>query len=628
MLMKNKLSFIIKMFILVIAASVFLAIFLVACYMVPLDEVNYALSIEEFDQEGWYSNVLELRPGYDQNFFSEEPGIQPVSNDRADYTRAAGLSEKGPLYNAMAMIDDEGNHYARYWHGYAGVIRLLLTFFDCKEIKFLSFIFQLFLLFMVAIAVYSKEGIKFVLLLITQYILLMPLAVSVSMVFAFSIDIALIGVLFYSYRKNRLENIGKLCYFFCVLGILTCFFEELVFGVLTWGIVIFWAIIFDGKNVPVKRNILRVVSSGLSWMWGYGAVWFLKWVFASVVMRENIILNGIGSVTERSSSNNSLDDVKISGIGRLLDRFNALGENYKYYCYAVFFAVLALWAIWLICKLCRSGMVIDNRIPSLGLIAIAPAVWYFILANHTLGHRFMTYRIWNTAIISVLAIIMISSEKRSSIKEKIRFKILVLSVSCLLSVICACIKTEGTDVRNLVVPPFEMEFSEFEGGIARTTLIPTFRKINDIGLIISPGSSDGKYNIRLLHDDTVLYEDTIAAEDFCESPWQMRDYDWKVTPGNRYELEIIPVFSSGSEGSITVCVPGTDRIGEMGYLNTIDKAKEVQLYTWLACSTGVHGRKWIFYFLTWLMVFVSIFLVCGNIYTSLSVNKAGLKENK
>ena len=626
--MKDKVIFSLKMFLLVVAASLGLAVLLTICYIVPLDEVNYTLSVEELRQEGWYSDVLEQRPGYDQNFFSEAPGIQPVANDLSDYIRAAGLSNRGPLYNAMAMVDEDGEHYARYWHGYAGILRLLLIIMDCKEIKFLSFAFQLFLVLMVAIGIYTKLGIRHTLLFLTQYLLLMPLTVSISMVFAFSIDIALMGILTCIHLKDKLAEKSRLCYFFCLIGLLTCFFEELVFGILTWGMVILWMILLNGKETDAGHNVSNVVFTGLSWVWGYGGIWFMKWIYASIVMGENIVANGLSSVFERSSSSNFLDEVSGSAFSRLLDRFSALSENYKYYFYTVFFLILAAWIVYLVDRLLGSGIDPDSRIPALGLVSAAPAVWYFLLANHTLGHRFMTYRIWNFGIIAVLAVVLLASEKRSEIGYRIRFKVIMLIVSVLAAGVFTYLKTEKTDVRNLEALSFEVGFDAFEDNVLRTSIVPTFRTIESMGLVMSPASVEGEYCIRLMESDKIVYEKTIAMADFCESSWQVTALDWKVKPGTQYYLEIVPICSEGMAGTVTICDSGSYGIPEMGNLQINEQAGDTQLYTWLVCLKGVSGRKALFWFLTWFTVFVCLFLVADNCVSALSSFKAGKRESK
>ncbi len=557
--MKSRFIVFIKLILLVPVTAIVLSLFLTLCYCVPLDRVNYQMSVDELENEGWYTDVLELRPGYDEKFFSDQPGIQHVFNDRADYVRAAGLTDKGPLYNAMAMVSEDGEHYARYWHGYAGVLRLLLQFFDCKEIKFLSFIFQILLVLLVAFKVKEKAGMPLALLFLTQYVLLMPLAVSQSMVFAFSIDLSFITILAYLTWKKRFESSAWFLGLFCMLGILTCFFEELFFGVLTWGIAITWIIIFSGNDHSSAENVRSTVYSGLSWVWGYGGIWFMKWVLATMVMGENIVENGIESVLMRSSSAADAENSKI-GLQSVLERFSAISENYKYYFYTVYFLILMLWVVYLTCRFIRYRIRNIAPVPALGLVALSPIVWYLALSNHTLGHRFMTYRIMNCGIIAVLAILLVSAgsagntEKTNKVKET-GFRALLLGVSFVMALIAASLKTEEAESKNVEIPGADIRFADYAGNMLSMNLVPEARKITSLGIAIHPEESIGSYEFRLIWDGKVLYSVEEPVSRFSESSWQMLELDWKVKVDEEYSLEIIPKCEAGDGGTVAVCFP-------------------------------------------------------------------------
>lgn len=612
--MKARVRVLIKLILMVPVTALLLSLFLTVCYCVPLDRVNYQISVDELEKEGWYTDVLELRPGYDQNFFSDQPGIQPVCNDRGDYVRAAGLSDKGPLYNAMAMVNEHGEHYARYWHGYAGILRLLLVIFDCKEIKFLSFIFQILLVLLVTFKIKEKGGTTLSFLFLTQYLLLMPLAVSQSMVFAFSIDLSFIAVLVYLTWEKRYEKGIWFSGLFCMLGILTCFFEELVFGVLTWGIAITWIIILAGNKCSARDNVKSTILSGVSWIWGYGGIWFMKWVLATAVMNENIIADGLGSVVMRSSSSADAESGK-TGLQSVLERFSAISENYKYYFYTVYFLILALWVIYLTYRLVRYRIKQDARIPAIGMVAIAPIVWYLALSNHTLGHRFMTYRIMSCGIIAVLAILFIStfSDDKSGSREKCShrgFKVVLLVASLAMALIVTFFKTEEFESKNIDIPGDYISFADCEEGLLRMKLTPNAGKITNLGIVIRPENSTGVYEIRLLLDGKVLYSVEEPMTLFSESSWQMPELGWKVKQDKEYALEIIPKCETGDGGTVAVCYPEQISVSDLGYINGSGNA---QITYWMIYQKSVSGRKWIFYFLTWFAIFECIILVIRNI---------------
>ncbi len=612
----------VKLILFVPLMAVVLTAFLTLSYCVPLDQTNFRLTVDEYDQEGWYTNVLELRPGYDQNFFSEEPGIQNVYNDMMDYYRAAGYSDKGPLYNAMAMGSDGEGNYARYWHGYAGVLRILLRLFDGKEIKFLSFVFQFTVVVFTALMIKDREDKCLMLLFLTQYVLLMPLVVSVGMTFAFAIDISFLGILSYIRFEEQIEKYELKWIFFCLIGILTCFFEELAFGVLTWGINIVWILILIGKKHGSTENVIYTILSGLSWIWGYGGIWLMKWILSSPIIGENVFADGMDTVLFRTTS--TADSIsENTGISKVLERYQAISENYKYYYYPVFYAILALWAIYLVYRLVRRKINLDTRIPALGISAFAPVVWYIVLANHTLGHRFFTYRIFNFGIIAVLSILLISTEvvksreiAGKSWKNQIVYKSLIFGGSLIIALILASNKTEDLESKTVDIPGQRLLFTEFDNGILGVSMKPQTRKIRQLGIVLYPNTADGVYEFRLLSEGEVVYSLEKTRESFLEDNWQIMNLNWKVDPDKEYTFEIIPVCAPEDAGAVAVCFPTMPPSADFGTLPVLPEHAYTQLTYWLVYDKPVTGKKWIFYFLTWFTVFECVFIVAYNLKKS------------
>ena len=616
--MKSRLIAVLKLIFLVPVAGLVLSLFLYLCYCVPLNEENFRFSVDELDKEGWYTDVLELRPGYDQNFFSDQPGIQPVYNDMMDYYRAGGYSDKSPLYNAMAMGYDEGEPYPRYWHGYAGILRLLLIWFDCKEIKLLSFMIQFALVVCSAIIIKEHAGSGLTLLFLTQYVLLMPLAVSVSLVFSFSIDISLLGIIIYSRFSKEFQGSGNSLLFFCTIGILTCFFEELVFGVLTWGITVMWVILLFGREKKVRNNLGNVIGSGVSWIWGYGGIWVMKWIISIPVLGESVIENGIEQMMIRSSSS-SLEDAEY-GIGLLTDRISAISLNYQYYYYPLFFILILIWVLVLSFRLIICRIKYDTRIPALGLISAAPVLWYFILSNHTIGHRFMTYRIMNFGIVSVLALLYIcsegfgsnSSKVLSGIKDNLLFKSIMLVVSVVAALIIVSVQREEYESYNADIPGVDVPVSAFENGIVSLEFHPQHRKLKTLGLSLTPADCSGDYRIRLSYGEDEVYSVTYSMDRFSESPWQTLELDWLVDTDLTYRLDIIPEGASGDGGTVLVCYQDERAGADVDYFS--NNPENGRIVYWAVYKGNVIGRKWLFYFVTWFALCESFALVILNVF--------------
>lgn len=622
--MKKQIATALKMFCLVPVSGILLTLILTLCYCVPLDVVNFQLSDSELSQEGWYSDVLENRPGYDENFFSEQPGIISVFNDKMDYHRAAGYSDKSPLYNAMAMGHDGEDSYARYWHGYAGVIRILLLWFDCKEIKFLSFIFQFVLVVFIALRIRDRKGCAWMMLFLSQYFLLMPVVTSFSMVYTYSIDVSLIGLLVYERFHERLGKPFNQLLFFCIIGILTCFFEELCFGVLTWGLNILWIMILFGENQSAGKNVLSVIKTGLAWIWGYGGIWFMKWLIATPILRTNVIMDGWSTSLFRSSSNSG--EVSKQGIQRILDRLSSMSLNYKYYFYTLYFLILTAWLLILTLRIMNRKLKKDTRIPALGLISLAPMAWYFVMANHTIGHRFMTHRIFNFGIFAVLSILFICTDdlilhkdnKRTGIKNNLAFKIAMISVSSILAFIIVSSKTEEYGCNNANIPGEEALLSQFEDDKVSIEITPVYKMLKTFSLNLKPSDPNGEYEFILYLGDEAVYSKTFPMSLFADYSWQTLVLNWELDTQKTYRLEIIPYCESGDTGSVLVCYQDFRTDSDVRYFSTLPGADNVRLVYWTVYEKGLDGRLWLFYFLTWFAVFEYMALVIRNIVVNKS----------
>ncbi|MCR5604828.1 MAG: hypothetical protein K6G27_14160 [Lachnospiraceae bacterium] len=110
------------------------------------------------ESEGDRPDVLERNTGDWSNAGGFEPGIVSTTNELANLYRAGGMDDKSPVYNAIVMDSITWGPYPRYWHYYAGIIRLLLLVFDIKEIRFVNYIFQMLTVLTIMWLVSERKG--------------------------------------------------------------------------------------------------------------------------------------------------------------------------------------------------------------------------------------------------------------------------------------------------------------------------------------------------------------------------------------------------------------------------------------------------------------------------------------
>ena len=90
-------------------------------------------------------------------------------------------------------------------------------------------------------------------------------------------------------------------------------------------------------------------------------IWCVKWILATLLLRENILRDAILQVLYRSSVESS-----DSGVTEIITRKDALLANFHLLVQSkVFIAVICIWALYIACKMLRSRFVMRNKKPNL-----------------------------------------------------------------------------------------------------------------------------------------------------------------------------------------------------------------------------------------------------------------------
>lgn len=170
--------------------------------------------------------------------------------------------------------------------------------------------------------------------------------------------------------------------YFVIAGMLTSFLDLLTYPLYTWAFPLLLLILLSEDGQKALNYVKTVVVSGLGWILGYAGMWFGKWALAGWIVHRNVIQEAWKEVLFRSGSEESLN---------LIARLEALYDNWKHYEYPLYTALLAIWLTWFIYKSLngKTQIVRQEKNGAYLLITLSSFVWYFVLANHTLGHHFL-----------------------------------------------------------------------------------------------------------------------------------------------------------------------------------------------------------------------------------------------
>ena len=262
--------------------SLIAGLIMTLAFSVPLNCENYERTIQIGETEGFYIDVLEHIPSFEKYFTMYEPGTIPVADDIRGFRIADDHSGYNALENAMYC-----NTYPRYWHGYAAVMRILLLWFDYKEMRFLNLIFQLFLVILLFVMIRDKGYKKIAWLIMVWYALMMPISTATCLVYGYAVDAILIAsILVARYGDKIWNNCSVLVMSFSCIGCVTCFFDLLIFSPIGWAAPVAMAVLLYGREDSVGDNLIKTIRSELAWVIGYGFFWFLKMLYAELMLED------------------------------------------------------------------------------------------------------------------------------------------------------------------------------------------------------------------------------------------------------------------------------------------------------------------------------------------------------
>ncbi len=317
-----------------------------------------------------------------------------------------GLFRVNSLRSVVENNSSPNTQYPRYWHGYMVIIRPLLTFMPYTSIRKISQII-FFLLFSITISLLSKKisissALAFSLSLILVNLSVIPLTIHASFVFF----IALIGVTIILILPDI--SIEKTILFFFTIGALTSYTDLLSAPLITFGLPAITFFLLQNKKFPkvlLKDQLKFFVYLGASWAIGYISIWAAKWILASIVLHENVILQGISAVLERTGRDIPFGEVRtILPFDPLIRNFQTLYTysitNFPILYFAIpslLFATL-LFVIWHRKKpdLCLPVILI--------IIGVLPYLWFAFTPNHSYIHHWFTSRIQAITIFALLTV--------------------------------------------------------------------------------------------------------------------------------------------------------------------------------------------------------------------------------
>lgn len=630
-------------FILMIAGVAVGTTLLVLAFLIPIGEDKAWKSLNIIVEEPSYPALPVIADITGMNLQSFHPGVLDNSSDEIMLFTALDTSrtDQSALYRSMSMYNGyTGQEYSYYWHGYVSVLRPLLCVISYDDLRFLNGLLQMLLTFTLVIKVWQKKGKIYGLIMLTSYILLMPMALMFSLQYTWVFYIGMLAALFLICKGGWAVEKQRYVLIFFVIGMLTSYFDMLTYPLFTWGVPLLWWMMMrepeqaglevnshtigsgnrsllsrilrsvpDGgwhRGAGMKR-VTEVIVSGISWVLGYGIFWVAKWCLATVVLKRNVMQLAIDEVFLRAGMEDKLS---------LADRFSAAYTNWKHYEYFVYVLILLAWFLWGTIKAFRKGWNVSHNVYAYLLAAVSSVVWYFVLADHTGAHHFFTYRIYNVSILAFLAIWGEAFGReapgcRHVQKGKGAMLLAVLLIGAG-SVGGTFLAREEIWATNGYVSYHSVLISGND--VLTAGFRPTYPRIKMFGICARPSVQSGMIEITLSDGEKVIQQNYFSLENWGEEAYHSMPVNWKLDRNKEYTMEV-RLLDNDSDMEILITDKEELPLNEYVALQLNGAELEGQLITGLIYWYRPLDKAMLLFLLfTWMMILSCTALALYGIY--------------
>ena len=401
----------------VLATAVGLALLLLACAMVPREaiqpkmrqtatwmanqeQVDYAYDYVLATQLHYSADAVWLSIAYD---FDETDPLESMIWAR--YAQWPGETMNGSLYQSVKHERPGTQEYLRYWHGPAGIMRVLHLFLNIEQIYGLLCVLVA-VLFVALLVLLWRHGLRgeaaaFALAMFMVSAWIAPLCLEYVWIFLVMLVASLVIV-----RRESRGASGRLPVLFLGTGEGTAFLDFLTTETLTLTIPIL-LVLRARKRWGRESDARRIVGCCIAWLVGFAGMWAAKWALSSVVLGTDVMPYVNGHVTERLAGDVglALGNFLVAALARNVLRLFVF--DYGTAGTVVLCALMAALVIPLLAGKLRVRGRIDWKAVLVYVgIALLPYVRYLVLHNHAYGHYCFTYRAQAATVMALCFVVM------------------------------------------------------------------------------------------------------------------------------------------------------------------------------------------------------------------------------
>ena len=401
----------------VMGAAMLGTLFIMMAYMLPTD-IMYAKVKADFDKHE-HAAILEMftwtRTGASTRL---DPYTDTIMLSKAIYPHQ-GVIESALLNPSWRRQPDEmpwtclernvkdygsedvPDTYARYWHGYLIVLKPLLMVARPADIKLVIAYLEIILCMLVVHYLSARLGLRYVFAFIGTVLFWNPVSLAMAFQYASVYIITLMAMLLI--LKSSCEMLYRRGIWIVLLtGILTSFFDFLTYPIVTLGVpmVLYVLLMLKEGNLGAVDCCKQVIILSCAWVFGYLGMWGCKWVIATLLTDQNVIVNAFQNAAYRMGSSTSPREG--SEIFSFLDVFR---RNFRdavdgpiRWLYGLVFCYMLYWLFAHRTEIKYYA----KKICPLLVCVVIPLIWYALVSNHSWVHSWMTFRDLGVTVFAIL----------------------------------------------------------------------------------------------------------------------------------------------------------------------------------------------------------------------------------
>lgn len=376
------------------------------------DEGDYT-RVETGEQIDNFSDALMLNMLYNKAGSFEDDMLL------GQYVAGDIFSPVQNLFDYMTKGMDDSLHavsYPRFWHGYQVVLAPLFLFFNITEIRTFNMLMQLMLIMVLVAVLAGRKRTDMIVPFMTMYFALAPLALFSSFMFSTTFYVMCFLLITIAIKHNK-WSFAKICYSFEAAGIAVAFLDFISYPAASLGVPMIMYFSLDAsERKKLRERIKEFALLCLSWGIGYFGMWAGKWIVATIMTDENVILNALSAIKVRSSTRYGEQALTYMGtvsknVGHLINSGNGL------FLYVVL-AMVIVWGIWMLKK---KGASLNANVATVAIILLScfiPLGWYLISINHSYVHSWFTYRELVVTVYGVMSVLYLGLYRKQELNKE------------------------------------------------------------------------------------------------------------------------------------------------------------------------------------------------------------------